>query len=233
MTKNSLDEFEKKIGIQFSDKLLLKQVFVHRSYLNEHKDFELGHNERLEFLGDAVLELVVTEFLYNNYSEPEGVLTNWRSALVKGESLSVLAKKIGIDDMLQLSFGESKNKGKGRDLILANAIEALIGAIYLDQGYKQAAQFIQKNLIINLRDIIENELFIDDKSKLQELVQDKFTVTPRYEVISEKGPDHDKIFVMSVNIGDKKIGEGNGKSKQKAEQMAAHDALEHFEDIKI
>ena len=230
--KNKLAEFQNKLSIRFKDELLLKQVFVHRSYLNEHKDFEVGHNERLEFLGDAVLELVVTEYLYSNYSEPEGVLTNWRSALVKGESLSELSKKIGIDDLLMLSFGESKNKGKGRNLILANALEALIGAIYLDQGYKSVSKFIQNNLIVNLKDIIEKELFIDNKSKLQELVQEKFSITPHYELLSEKGPDHDKIFVMEVKLGDHEIGQGSGNSKQRAEQMAAHDALDKFDDIK-
>jgi len=233
MEKNKLDKFEKSIGITFEDQLLLEQVFVHRSYLNEHKDFSLDHNERLEFLGDAVLELIVTENLYKNYSEPEGVLTNWRSALVKGESLSKLAEELGIDDMLMLSFGESKNIGKGRKLILANALEALIGAVYLDKGYKVTAEFVEKKLIVNLKNIIEQELFIDNKSKLQEMSQEKFTITPHYEVVSESGPDHDKVFIMGVYLGNKKIGKGRGKSKQQAEQSAASDALKIFGNIKI
>jgi len=228
-----LEDFQSKIDIKFTDKLLLQQVFVHRSYLNEHKDFKLNHNERLEFLGDAVLELVVTENLYKNYSEPEGVLTNWRSALVKGESLSKLSQALNMDEMLMLSYGESKNSGKGRNLILANVLEALIGAIYLDKGYDKAAKFIEDNLIVNLENIIEKELFIDNKSKLQESAQEKFTITPHYELISESGPDHDKVFIMGVYLDSKKIGEGKGKSKQNAEQNAAYNALKIFDTIKI
>jgi len=225
---NNLEKIQESIKIKFSDINLLKQVFVHRSYLNEHKDFELDHNERLEFLGDAVLELVVTEYLYKNFKEPEGMLTTWRSALVKGESLSEIAEKLHIDDYLLLSHGESKSTGKGRKLILANAFEALIGAIYLDKGYKEVSKFINNFLIIKLDKIITNGLYIDAKSKLQEIAQDKYTITPHYDVISESGPDHAKEFVIGVYLENKKIGEGKGSSKQIAEQDAAKVALDSF-----
>lgn len=230
-TKN-LSQFESKIGINFRNKELLQQVFVHRSYLNEHKNFPLDNNERLEFLGDACLELIVTEHLYKNYEEPEGVLTNWRSALVKGESLSRLAKKIKLEDNLLLSRGESKSEGKSRNLILANALEALIGAIYLDQGHEVAFKFIQKFLIVNLDEIIKKRLYIDSKSELQEIAQDKHKITPEYRLISESGPDHAKKFVIGVYLGKEKIGEGDGNSKQMAEQDAASNALAKLEDLK-
>ncbi len=229
---NELAQFEKNIDVDFVNKELLQQIFVHRSYLNEHKDFNLDNNERLEFLGDACLELIVTEYLYKKYNEPEGVLTNWRSALVKGESLSELAKKIDIEKYLLLSKGESKSTGKSRNLILANTTEALIGAIYLDRGYDKARDFVNKNLIVNLDNIIKNELFIDAKSKFQELAQDKYKITPQYKLISESGPDHNKKFVMGVYLGNDKVGEGDGNSKQKAEQDAANNALNNINDIK-
>lgn len=228
---NNTEDFkdiQNKIGIEFNDVNLLNQVFVHRSYLNEHKDFKLNHNERLEFLGDAVLELVVTEYLYKSYEEPEGVLTNWRSALVRGLSLSDLAENLSIDKYMMLSRGESKSTGKGRRLILANAIEALVGAVYLDQGYEAASLFINKYLIVKLDDIIKNQSYIDSKSKLQELAQEKYAITPHYEVISESGPDHDKNFIIGVFIGERKLSEGKGSSKQLAEQDAAKNALDTF-----
>jgi ribonuclease-3 len=207
---------------------LLQQVFVHRSYINEHKDFKLDHNERLEFLGDAVLELVVTEYLYLKYSDPEGVLTNWRSALVKGDSLSNLASKLNMQDYLLLSKGESKSEGKGRKIILANSFEALLGAIYLDKGYDIVKKFICKKLVINLPEIIENQLYIDSKSKLQEVIQEKISITPKYNLLKEYGPDHSKKFVMGVYIDDKLIGQGEGNSKQDAEQKAALDAINNY-----
>jgi ribonuclease-3 len=221
-----LNTIEKKINIKFNDKKLLKQVFVHRSYLNEHKEFDLENNERLEFLGDAVLELVVTENLYKKYLESEGVLTSWRSALVKGENLSKIAKEIGIQDCLLLSKGESNSTGKSRDLILANAFEALVGAMYIDQGYAVVDNFIKNFLLVRLKEIIDNKLFIDSKSYLQEIVQDKYKITPVYNLISEKGPDHNKNFQVGVYIGDKLIAQGMGNSKQKAEQDAAGNALQ-------
>jgi len=224
---NELTKFEKEIEINFNDKKLLKRVFIHRSYINEHRSAGLEHNERLEFLGDAVLELVITEYIYLNYDRPEGEMTSWRSALVKGESLSKEAKKIKIDNYLCVSRGEAKNIGKARDLILANAFEALIGAIYLDQGYKIVSDFIIKNIAYKLDEIISGAEYIDAKSKLQELSQEKFSLTPTYETVSETGPDHNKKFVVLVKIGNKIVGKGEGNSKQKAQIMAAGQALEN------
>lgn len=229
LDKSKLGGFEKKIKLNFTNKELLKQVFVHRSYLNENPNFNLENNERLEFLGDAVLELVVTEFLYRNYGNPEGELTNWRSALVKGEKLSSLASKIGMNDYLYLSKGEQKSTGKARQIILANAFEALIGAFYLDKGYKKTQKFIEKYLLIDLPDIIENKLYVDAKSRLQELSQEKTTITPVYKLLSESGPDHSKNFTMGVYIDSKLLGNGTGPSKQTAEQAAASDALKYWE----
>lgn len=225
--KNSaLEKFEKKNHLNFRSKDLLKQVFVHRSYLNENPKFNLDHNERLEFLGDAVLELVVTEYLYKNYPNPEGELTNWRSALVKGERLSDVANKLDIDSHLYLSKGEKQSVGKSRQLILANTFEALIGAIYLDKGYKKAQEFISSNIIIYLQEILDKKLYKDAKSSLQELSQDKLGITPLYKVLEESGPDHNKHFTIGVYISEKLIGQGVGSSKQAAEQSAALNALE-------
>jgi len=229
---NKIKKIEDVIKIKFNCFDLLKQVFIHRSYLNEHKETGLEHNERLEFLGDAVLELIVTEFLYKKYSDPEGVLTNWRSALVKGDNLSKLAQKLNIDDYMLLSKGEKASTGKSRKIILANALEALIGAIYLDQGYDVAKKFVRDNLIIDLPKIIEHQLYIDAKSQFQEIVQEKFGITPHYELISETGPDHAKKFIMGVYLKDDKIGEGNGSSKQEAEQEAAREGLKKYSSQK-
>jgi len=229
---NTLADFEKNIGIQFKDKTLLEQVFIHRSYLNEHKSFPLDHNERLEFLGDAVLELAVTEMLYNDYKEPEGILTNWRSSLVKGESLSEEAKKLEMDNFLKTSRGESKNVGKARDILLANAFEALIGAIYLDQGFSVSKQFVEKYVYYKLDGILKNGLYQDAKSKLQELAQEEFGITPNYEVVSETGPDHNKIFVSAAYLGKFKIAEGEGSSKQRSQIKAAENALLDWQNTK-
>lgn len=225
------DEFLKKIGIQFKNKELFDTVFIHRSYLNEHKSLKLEHNERLEFLGDAVLELAVTRFLFNNFNKPEGEMTNWRSALVKGESLSTEAKKIGMDGLIKTSRGESKNVGKARDLILANAFEALIGAIYMDQGFEPAAKFIEEFICYKIKDIVDNELYYDSKSKFQEMAQEKFGITPVYELVSEIGPDHNKVFTVSAYIGKNKIAEGQGSSKQRAQLDAAKNSLERWDEI--
>ncbi|MFA6963673.1 MAG: ribonuclease III [Patescibacteria group bacterium] len=227
----TLAEFEESIGVQFRDKSLLEQVFIHRSYLNEHKTLNLEHNERLEFLGDAVLELAVTKYLYANYDKPEGDLTNWRSALVKGESLSVEAKRIGLDQFLKTSRGEAKNMGKARDILLANAFEALIGAIYLDQDFDEVYNFVLKNIIYKLENILENGLHFDAKSRFQEMSQDKFGITPSYEVVSEIGPDHNKIFTVAAYLNEKKVGQGEGSSKQKAQTDAAQSALDKWEEI--
>lgn len=220
-----VDQFAAKIGIAFDDLDLLKTAFVHRSYLNENPGFELPHNERLEFLGDAVLELVVTEHLYKAYQNPEGELTNWRSALVRGEMLSRIATGLGMDDYLFLSRGESRSGGKARSLILANATEAVIGAIYLDQGYEAAKTFIHTYVIVHLPEILEQELHIDAKSKLQEWAQEERSQTPHYKVLSEEGPDHDKVFTIGVFLGDEQVGIGIGPSKQAAQQEAATAAL--------
>ena len=229
MKDSKLENLENKINIYFKDKALLKQVFVHRSYLNENTGFKLDHNERLEFLGDAVLELVVTEYLYKNYDNPEGDLTNWRSALVRGQMLSRLSDDLGLNDYLMLSRGESKSTGKARQIILANTFEALIGAVYLDQGYDKCKSLIQKILIIQLKDILDNELFRDAKSRLQEISQELNSITPNYNVISETGPDHAKIFTVGAYLDNKKIGEGTGDSKQEAEQKAAENSLHSFQ----
>lgn len=221
---------EKNIGISFKNKELLKQAFVHRSYLNENKNFEVNHNERLEFLGDAVLELVVTSYLYENYPDKtEGELTNFRSALVKGETISEIATGLGFNDFLYLSRGESQSTGRARQLILANCFEAVTGAIYLDQGYEKTKEFILKYLVIpKLPEILDYELHRDPKSVFQELVQEKESVTPLYRLISEDGPDHDKIFTMGAYVKDRMIGKGTGPSKQLAEISAAEDALKKY-----
>ena len=230
--ENNLNELEKKIAIEFKDKKLLQQVFVHRSYLNENIGFNLDHNERLEFLGDAVLELVVTEYLFQNYNNPEGELTNLRSYLVQGVMLSNIAKEIGIENYLYLSRGEAKAEGKSRQLILANAFEALIGGIYLDQGYSTTVKFITKHLIKYLNKIIEQKLYLDPKSHLQELAQEQLGITPVYKVLAEHGPDHAKRFTGGCYIDDKLAGEGSGSSKQTAESAAASSALEHWTELK-
>lgn len=219
------NKLEKKLGIKFKNPDLLKQACVHRSYLNENPDFRLPHNERLEFLGDAVLEIVVTEYLYKNYPDPEGVLTNWRSALVNSKMLSSKSKGLGLEDYLYLSRGEAKDTGKAREIILANTYEAAIGAIYLDQGMEVTRRFIEKNLLVELRQIIQQKLYIDPKSQLQEIVQDDLRITPTYQVLKEWGPDHARQFLMGVYLEDKLIGQGEGRSKQEAQVKAAENAL--------
>lgn len=227
---NNISEIEKKISIVFHNKDLLQQAFVHRSYLNENKGFKLDHNERLEFLGDACMELVVTDYLYNNYPNPEGELTNWRAALVRGTMISKIAKELDYESHLLLSRGESKSTGRARELILANTFEAVLGAIYLDQGYEVANEFIKKHLIPHLPEIISKELYYDPKSKFQEIAQEKVGVTPIYKVEKESGPDHAKVFVMGVYLEDKKIADGSGPSKQAAEQEAAKTAIDIWQE---
>ena len=220
-----LPALESALNIEFKNKDLLQQVFVHRSYLNEHKGFSLGHNERLEFLGDAVLELVVTDRLYRDYPNPEGELTSWRSALVKGETLAEVASGLSFSDYLLLSYGEAKSGGKNKNVLLANALEAFIGALYMDQGYDAASAFIHTHVLSRLDDILENKLFIDPKSRLQEYTQDVFSQTPTYVVVSEEGPDHAKCFTVEVYAGDKVLGQGVGLSKQAAQVAAAQNAM--------
>lgn len=215
-----------KIGVTFKDIKLLEQAVTHRSYLNENRDYELNHNERLEFLGDAVLELVVTEHLFNNFSNPEGELTSWRAALVNGEMLSQIAREMGVDEYLLMSKGEAKDTGRARVYLLANAFEAIIGAIYLDQGYDTVKEFILKKVVVKLNEILKNKLYMDPKSYFQEKAQETEKVTPSYRVTKEWGPDHDKHFVMGVYLGDKLVAEGEGDSKQDAQREAARKGLE-------
>jgi len=226
--KSSFADFEQQIGITFTNQELLRQVFIHRSYINETKDDQLQHNERLEFLGDAVLELVVTEYLYKNFQNPEGELTNWRSSIVRGEILSQVAAELDIGRLLFLSKGEEKSGGRDRNLILANTFEALIGAIYLDRGYDVSSTFISQHLISLLPEIIEKKLYIDPKSHLQELAQESVGVTPDYRVIQEHGPDHSKMFTVGVFAKNREIARGDGSSKQRAEQVAAAAAVANW-----
>jgi len=217
---------EDKIGVKFKDLSLIEQAFTHRSFLNENRELDRGHNERLEFLGDAVLELVTTDFLYKKYPEKaEGDLTALRSALVNTNSISDVASELGFNDYLMLSRGESKDMGRARQYILANTFESVVGAIYLDQGYVAADKFIAAFLLPNVDGILAKGTHVDAKSKLQEVMQDKFSVTPVYESISAKGPDHDKTFVVSIEYANGKKAEGSGKSKQEAEQEAAREVL--------
>jgi len=210
------------------NKELLRQAFVHRSYINEHPDFGLDHNERLEFLGDAVLEIVVTEFLYFKFPDkPEGDLTNLRASLVNAKMLSQVAFDLEIEDNLYLSKGESRDKGsKARSYILADVIEAIIGALYLDQGIKVAEKFIEKNILSRLGDVLDQQLYMDPKSTFQEKAQEIYGTTPHYIVMSESGPDHAKIFKMAVFIGDEKVAIGEGTSKQEAQVDAAQKAIQ-------
>lgn len=220
-------ELEKTLNIKFRNKDLLLEAVVHRSYLNEHRNFKLQHNERLEFLGDAVLEIIVTEYLFRNYSNPEGELTNWRASLVNSSSLADVAKKIKLEKFLLLSKGEAQDKSqKAKDSIMANAVEAVIGAIYLDQGIKEASKFINQYIISKLDYIIEHRLFQDPKSKFQEMAQEKAGSTPHYKVLSETGPDHARHFQIGVFLEDEMIAIGEGSSKQEAQTEAAQKALE-------
>ncbi len=220
-----ISDLEKKIKVKFKNKNLLRQALVHRSYLNEHKDFELDHNERLEFLGDAVLELITTEFLYNKFSNPEGELTNFRAALVNRKMLAKISEEIGLDEYLLMSRGESNDTGRARQYIIANALEALIGSIYLDQGYDKAKKFIENYFLIKMDDVLNDKLYQDAKSKFQEEAQEKVGATPVYKVVKEWGPDHDKHFLVGVFLNDEKIAEGEGISKQAAQRKAAEEGL--------
>jgi len=218
---------EKKLNLKFKNKDLLIQAFCHRSYLNENPDFYLDHNERLEFLGDAVLELIITEYLYQKYpKKPEGELTNWRAALVNAKMLSEVSKDLDFNDSLLLSRGEAKELGKARQYILANVFEALIGATYLDQGYKACEGFIKKYLIVKLPEIIEKGLFRDAKSQFQEEAQERVGITPIYKVLEEWGPDHARHFIIGIFLNKELIAKGEGSSKQEAEEEAAKNALD-------
>ncbi|MEK7561530.1 MAG: ribonuclease III [Patescibacteria group bacterium] len=212
----------------FSDLELLVTAFTHRSYLNEHKATAKGHNERLEFLGDAVLEMIVTEHLYNNFEEPEGILTNWRSALVRTESISAAADREGFEPLLRLSRGEKRGSERARQQILANCYEAVVGALYIDKGYKAVEKFIDRTLLATLEEILQSGTWLDPKSKLQELMQSRDGFTPVYKVIQEDGPDHDKMFIVGVYVNDVLMGEGEGPSKQAAQVTAAAAALRKY-----
>ena len=224
---NDFSKFEQELNLSFKNKDLLTQAFCHRSYLNENPKSHLQNNERMEFLGDAVLELVITECLYRAHPKSsEGELTNWRAALVNSKMLSAIAKDLGLNDYLLLSHGEAKEKGKARQYILANTIEALIGAMYLDQGYKVCHDFIKKHLLVKLPYIIETGLFKDSKSRFQEEAQDRTSITPVYKVLDEWGPDHAKHFIIGLFLGQELVAKGEGSSKQEAELDAAKNGLE-------
>jgi ribonuclease-3 len=225
MAVQNIEELEKKIKIKFKNIDLLQTAVTHRSYLNEHRNYKLDHNERLEFLGDAVLELAVTDHLYRNFPNPEGELTNWRAALVNRDMLSKVSRELGVEEFLQMSRGEAKDTGRARDYLLANAFEAIVGAIYLDQGYETAEKFIKENILSRLEEVIKSKLYIDPKSNFQEEAQARVGITPSYRVISESGPDHDKKFVVGVYLGDEEIARGEGNSKQQAQREAARAGL--------
>lgn len=220
-------QFEKKTNIVFNNKKLLEQAFIHRSYINENSGSQLYHNERLEFLGDAVLELIVTDYLYNKYpDQDEGSLTAYRSSLVNAVTIGEIALTLGMNEYLLLSKGEAKDVGKARGYILANTYEAYVGAVYLDRGYDVVKDFIAKTLFNRIDGIVAKKLWRDHKSLIQEKSQEYLNVTPSYKVLYEAGPDHDKHFTIGIFFGDELVAEGKGKSKQEAEQEAAHRALE-------
>lgn len=229
----NLNNLEEKIGSNFKDKDLLKTAFIHRSFLNEHPNEKLPHNERLEFLGDSVLGFVISNYLYKKYpNHPEGDLTNFRSSIVNARILSKVAKNLNLGDYLYLSRGEEATGGRDRQYILANTYESLLGAIFLDRGLDKATDFVNKTLVPHLTDIIKKKLYKDYKSQLQEISQAKFNITPSYKLISERGPDHTKIFEIGVYLDKKLIAKGTGKSKQTSEQEAAKIALEKTDKIK-
>jgi ribonuclease-3 len=218
-----------KLGGEFTQLELLITALTHRSYLNEHRSTVKEHNERLEFLGDAVLELVVTDFLYKNYTEPEGILTNWRSSLVRTESIGAAAQRLGFEPLLRLSRGEKHGTDRARAQILANSFEAVTGALYLDKGYEAARQFITDNILSTFDEILKTGSWMDPKSHLQEVVQSQGDATPQYRVLSEEGPDHDKTFTVGVFVDEDLKGQGQGPSKQAAQVAAATDALQRYQ----
>jgi ribonuclease-3 len=223
---SALDDLQTLLKYQFKNIDLLRQALVHRSYINEHPDFALGHNERLEYLGDAVLELIVSDYLYHHYPNPEGDLTNWRASLVNAKSLSDVAREIDLDQWLMMSRGEAKEKNsKARQNIHANTVESIIGALYLDGGLEPASQFINDHILSKLENILDNQLYVDPKSKFQEMSQAVLGITPNYKVLREWGPDHDRQFLMGVYIGSDEVATGQGASKQEAQVNAAQNGL--------
>ena len=223
------DFAREKLGFEYKNINLLITALTHRSYVNEHKKSVSEHNERLEFLGDAVLELVVTDFLFRNYSEPEGTLTSWRASLVRTESISEAGQGLGYEPLLRMSRGEKNGSTRARHQILANAFEAVIGSIYLERGYEDAEKFIEIHILAKLEGILASGSWRDPKSHLQEVSQRVDGMTPQYRVLEEVGPDHDKVFTLGVFVGDKLMGKGTGHSKQLAQQQAARTALEAYE----
>jgi ribonuclease-3 len=221
-----LAPLEENLKVKFKNQDLLRQALIHRSFLNENRNCPLEHNERLEFLGDAVLELAVTEYLYQNFPNPEGELTNLRSALVNGRMLAKTCRTLGVEDYLYLSKGEQMDTGKARNYILANTFEAIVGGIYLDQGFPACQEFILSHLVKELNSIIKKKLYIDSKTNFQEISQEKIGVTPSYQVLEESGPDHAKKFKIGVYLKEELIAIGKGSSKQQAQQAAAKEALE-------
>lgn len=221
-----LVSFIKKLGIGFNDLNLFRTAFTHRSYVNEYRGEPIEHNERLEFLGDAVLELVVTHFLYTKFPEKtEGDLTAYRAALVNTTTIGDAATRLGMNDLLLLSKGEARDTGRARQYILANVFESVIGAIYLDQGYESARAFIATHIFPLVDDVVEKRLWQDNKSLFQEEAQDRVSITPSYAIVGEEGPDHDKYFTVATYLGSEEVARGTGRSKQEAEQSAAAHAL--------
>jgi ribonuclease III len=219
-------EFSRVCGITIKNADFFMEAMTHRSYLNENKEHHYPHNERLEFLGDAVLELVVTEYLFDHFHNPEGEMTAWRAALVNGEMLARVAHEIGIEQFLLMSKGEAKDTGKARNYLLANAMEAIIGALYQDQGYAHAQKFIIDKIVVHIDEILEKKLYLDPKSFFQEKAQEHVNTTPHYKMIAEVGPDHDRVFTVGVYLGHEEVSQGTGRSKQDAQRDAARNALE-------
>ncbi|MBR6964844.1 ribonuclease III [Candidatus Saccharibacteria bacterium] len=229
MDTTPYQEFAKaKLGFAFNDIELLVTALTHRSYVNEHKASVHDHNERLEFLGDAILEMVSSDFLYRNYNEPEGIMTSWRAALVRTESIGAAGKELGYEPLVRLSKGEKHGSERAHDVILADCFEAVIGAIYLDQGYEAAKDFIYKHILNKIDEILEDESWRDPKSYFQELAQKNAGVTPVYRTLKEEGPDHDKNFTVGVYVGDELKGVGNGHSKQEAQTAAAKEGVKSY-----
>lgn len=223
---NNYNDIEKKLGVIFKNKDILNTALIHRSYINENRGKNLENNERLEFLGDAVLELIISDYIYTKYpTKPEGELTAIRSAIVRTESLADESRKLDVGQYLLMSRGEEDSGGKSKEYLLANMYEALLGAIYLDQGFAECQKYVERTLLKKVDNIVSEGLFIDPKTKVQEILQSRFKITPSYEIISEEGPDHDKYFTMALKVGNKKISEGHGSSKQRAEEDAAQNAI--------
>lgn len=229
MDKIPYQEFAKaKLGFEFKDIDLLVTALTHRSYVNEHKASVHDHNERLEFLGDAILEMVSSDFLYRNYNEPEGIMTSWRAALVRTESIGAAGKELGYEPLVRLSKGEKHGSERAHDVILADCFEAVIGAIYLDQGYETAKEFIYKHILNKIDEILEDESWRDPKSYFQELAQKNAGVTPVYRTLKEEGPDHDKSFTVGVYVAEELKGTGVGHSKQEAQTAAAKEGVKSY-----